>query len=203
MRRWVLGLLLVAAPLAAEIRPLVSVLGTCSALTSNTYPADSVNWFDANRHSQVVFYAHLLYPVPSPPFKGPWHAPRLWPEGPVNFVDEFHAAAEWLDPSGQRLAYHSLTFPARVRSDWLRVNGADYVPHTLAMAIGTRDLRPDAGQTRLPEQVGQYTVRLRLDGKDAGLVFFRMLQGKAPSTPGPTLSPTAGTAPLLMSPSSK
>lgn len=177
-------------------QPLVSVLGTCSALTSNTYPADSVNWFDAGRHSQVVFYAHLLYPVPKAPFQGPWHPPRLWPEPATPFRDEFYAEAHWQDPSGRTVALHGLTFPARIRADWLRVNGEDYVPHTLAMAIGTRDLRPDAGQQRLPEQVGLYTVRLRLDGRDSGLAFFSMLQGKAPAppTPVPTPRPASGTA---------
>jgi hypothetical protein len=172
LRRAALALAL-AAGLRAAPAPLVSVLGTCSALTSNTYPADSVNWFDASRHSQVVFYAHLLYPVQDT--EQAWHAPLVWPPSPLGFQDEFHAEAEWLDPQGQRIAFHSLTFPARIRADWLRVNGADYVPHTLAMAIGTRDLRAEAGQTRLPDQIGQYTVKLRLDGRDTALAFFRML----------------------------
>jgi hypothetical protein len=142
-------------------------------LTANTYPADSVNWFDAGRHSQVVFYAHLLYPVQP---QVAWRVPLRWPLPPADFVDEFYAEAEWLDPQGRSIAHHGLTFPARIKSDWLRVNGADYVPHTLAMAIGTRDMRAESGQTRLPDQVGQYTVRLRLDGRDSGLAFFRMLQ---------------------------
>lgn len=186
-----LALLWVLAGGASAAQPLVSVLGTCSALTANTYPADSVNWFDAGRHSQVVFYAHLLYPVPGPAFKGPWHPPRVWPERAPQFVDEFYAEAHWQDPSGRTVALHGLTFPARVKTDWLQVNGEDFVPHTLAMAIGTRDLRPDAGQVRLPEQVGLYTVRLRLDGRDSGLAFFRMLQGKAPAPPTPVATPGA------------
>jgi hypothetical protein len=177
--RWAVLALLLAARLGAGAAPLVSVLGTCSALTANTYPADSVNWFDASRHSQVIFYAHLLYPVK--PWTEPWHAPLRWPMPAPDFVDEFYAEAEWLDPQGRSIALHGLTFPARIRTDWLRVNGADYVPHTLAMAIGTRDLRTEAGQTHLPDQVGQYTVRLRLNGQDTAMAFFRMLGVQAPA----------------------
>jgi hypothetical protein len=199
--------LLAAAPLrAAGLRPapLVSVLGTCSALTSNIYPADSINWFDPARHSQVVFYAHLLFPLQSeePDWApGAWHPPLvLSPSakamGELPVRDEHFAEAEWLDPAGERIAYYSLTFPARIRADWLDLQGRSYIPHTLAMAIGTRDLRGDAGQTRLPGREGQYTVQLRVDGRPTGLAFFRMLRGQGgeaqPPAQAPALvSPTA------------
>ncbi|MGH7442916.1 MAG: hypothetical protein ACREKE_09620, partial [bacterium] len=48
---------------APTTRPLVSVLVTCSALAQDMYPANTQNWFDANRNSQVIFYADLLFPV--------------------------------------------------------------------------------------------------------------------------------------------
>lgn len=198
MRLWLaaLGLLLASALPAAGVRPLVSVLGTCSALTANTYPADPVSWFDAGRYSQVVFYAHLLFPVkplPSelePVAASAWHPPLVL--GAVEdvgreSVDEFVAEAEWLDPKGERVAFYSLTFPARIKSDWVRVAGRDYIPHTFAMAIGTKDVRSDAGQTRLPALEGQYSVHLKVDGRPVGLGFFRMLKAGA-AQPAPAVA---------------
>jgi hypothetical protein len=205
-----LGLALGAATAALQADvprplPLVSVLGTCSALTSNIYPADSINWFDPARHGQVVFFAHLLFPL-QPEAQawapGAWHPPlALSPSAkamaalPVR--DEHFAEAEWLDPAGERIAYYSLTFPARIRADWLDLQGRTYIPHTLAMAIGTRDLRVDAGQTRLPSREGQYTVNLRIDGRHTGLVFFRMLRGQGPEAQAPAQ------APALVSPTAR
>ncbi len=55
-----------------------------------------------------------------------------------------------------------------MRSDYLTVNGRQYIPHTFAMAIGTKDLRSQAGQLRLPSQEGTYSVRLSVDGRDPG-----------------------------------
>jgi hypothetical protein len=164
------------------------VLGTCSALASNTYPADTKNWFDATQQSQVVFYAHLLFPtVPEPgqatALTEPWHPPLLVTPtsgvlSPVPaFVDQFYAQAEWLDPEGKRIALSDMTFTARLRSDLVLLDGRWYAPHTFAPAIGTRDLRSQAGQTLLPEKEGQYHVRLSVDGQAIGVGFFRMLKG--------------------------
>jgi hypothetical protein len=199
---------LAASPLRAaglQAAPVVSVLGTCSALTSNIYPADSINWFDPARHGQVVFYAHLLFPLqPDAPTWAPgaWHPPlALKPSAkamaalPVR--DEHFAEAEWLDPAGERIAYYSLTFPARIRADWLDLQGRTYIPHTLAMAIGIRDLRGDAGQTRLPSREGQYTIHLRVDGRHTGLAFFRMLRGQGGEAQQPAQ------APALVSPTAR
>lgn len=194
------GLLLLGAPLGAAVRPVVSVLSTCSVLTSNIYPADSVSWFDAARHSQVVFYAHLLFPVrpeasellPLP--ASAWHPPLVWgalamPD--TDTIDEFTVEADWLDPKGERVAYHGLTFPARIKGDWVKVDGRDYIPHTFAMAIGTRDMRSDAGQVRLPSLEGQYAIRLKVDGRQVGLGFFRMLKGASPANQAPAEAPKA------------
>ena len=182
-------LLALAGPLAAEkAKPLVSVFGTCAGLTPNTYPMDSQNWFDGSKQAQVVFYAHLLFPtrpegkalMPAP---GEWHAPlRITPLAQVEesaplFTDEFYAQAEWFDPGDRRVAFYGLTFPAPIRSDYVQVEGRWYAPHTFAMAIGTRDLRPEAGQVALPEKVGQYHVRFSVDGEPLGVAFFRMLKG--------------------------
>jgi hypothetical protein len=195
-----LGLMLATGLPAAGVRPVVSVLGTCSALTSNTYPADPVSWFDATRHSQVVFYAHLLFPLRPEGAElealpaSPWHPPlkvgaSAAPVGET--VDEFVAEAEWLDPKGDRVAFYSLTFPARIKSDLVRVSGRDYIPHTFAMAIGTRDLRSEAGQTRLPAMEGQYAVKLKVDGRPVGLGFFRMLKSGASQPLPATTTPQA------------
>jgi hypothetical protein len=191
------------APLRAGARPLVAVLGTCGALAADAYPADTQNWFDASRSSQVLFYAHLLFPVePSPdellpdgPVE-PWHPPMAVPVPGADAAlqDGGHfAEAEWLDPQGARIAYFGRTLTARTRADWISVAGRDYIPHTFAMAIGTRDLRTDAGQAKLPSLEGQYTVRLRVDGRSVGLAFFRMLRAtQAPANPSAApLSPAA------------
>lgn len=188
-----LGLAAGVHPAEAAPLPLVAVLGTCSALTSNTYPADSINWFDAAKHSQVVFFAHLLFPqeLPGSAPQTAWHPPLAWKDPALNFSisDDHQATAEWLDPEGQRVAYYSLTFPARIRSDWLDLGGKLYIPHTLAMAIGTRDLRAEAGQIRLPAVEGQYTVHLSVDGRPTALAFFRMLRTRAAVSAQPVVSP--------------
>lgn len=194
-----------AAP--AQPRPLVSVLGTCAVLLPNTYPADSTAWFDPQRHPQVVFYAHLLFPThdeaaPPDSLPGPWHAPMAWPHhepgapaAGAAVEDAHYVEAEWLDPQGKRVALHGMTLSARIRSDWLDVNGREYIPHTYAMAIGTRDLRADAGQVMLPAQPGQYTVQLKVDHRPTGLAFFRILQ-RANLRAEPTPAVPAPRAPL-------
>ena len=87
-----------------------------------------------------------------------------------------------------------MTLTARSSGDWIHVAGREYIPHTFAMAIGTKDIRTEAGQTRLPAQQGQYTVRLRVDGRALGLAFFRILRSAGaavvpaatPGVPEPT-----------------
>ncbi|HTA17302.1 MAG TPA: hypothetical protein VK786_06115 [bacterium] len=184
---------------AAQGRPLVADLGVCSSLATDTYPADTQNWFDAGRNAQVVFYAQLLFPVdplpdetlPEGPAQ-PWHPPMAV-SAPTSLsnsaADDHYAEAEWLDPAGNSVALFGMTLTARAKSDWVSIGGRAYIPHTFAMAIGTRDRRASAGQTKLPDQEGQYTVRLKVDGASVGLAFFRMLstapqQGSAAGAPG-------------------
>lgn len=207
-----------AAGLGAAPRPLVAVLGTCSALATDTYPNDTQNWFDAGRSPQVVFYAHLLFPVAPLPEESepdlpgePWHPPMAAAPAPGSTAtaraqdDAHYAEAEWLDPDGTRIADYGMTFTARARADWIAVDGRQYIPHTFAMAIGTRDLRAGAGQTRLPAAEGEYTVRLRVDGRSVGLAFYRMLHSSQAPAPKPSAAapgaagavrpaPTAGAA---------
>jgi hypothetical protein len=191
-----------AAALAAHagVRPMVSVMGTCSALTPNTYPMDAQAWFDPAKQSQVVFYAHLLFPLRPLPAERDgaaqaWHPPLLTGTAGMGLdsADAFYALADWRDPSGAPVALYGLSFTARLRSDYLSVNGRDYIPHTFAMAIGTRDLRSQAGQLHLPTQEGTYSVRLSVDGRDLGLAFFRIVksaqagpQAGAPQAGSPT-----------------
>jgi hypothetical protein len=192
---------------AAQGRPLVADLGVCSSLATDTYPADTQNWFDAGRNAQVVFYAQLLFPVdplpdetlPDGPAE-PWHPPMAVsaPMALSDTDDEHYAEAEWLDPAGNSLASFGMTLTARAKSDWVTISGRAYIPHTFAMAIGTRDRRAAAGQTRLPDQQGQYTVRLKVDGGSVGLAFFRMLstapqQGSAAAVPGAPAAQAAAT----------
>ena len=198
-RRWALALglsLAVVSPLAAGQRPLVAVLGTCAALTPGTpYPADATAWFDAGKQSQVVFYAHMLFPVR--PAGGemddaaPWHPPLVTGTAGAETVDHFYAQADWTDPKGARVALFGLTFTPRTHGDLVRSNGRDYIPHTFAMAIGTRDLRSAAGQLQLPVVEGEYSVRLTVDGRDLGLALFRMLK---PSFEPPQAAGTARAA---------
>jgi hypothetical protein len=185
----------------AGVRPLVSVMGTCSALTPGTYPADAQAWFDATKQSQVVFYAHLLFPLHPTLAEREglalaWHPPMLTGTAGAgaDSVDAFYAQADWRDPGGNPVAFFGLSLTARLRSDYLTVNGREYIPHTFAMAIGTRDLRGQAGQLRLPTQEGTYSVRLTVDGRDLGLSFFRMVKAEqsAPAAGAPqSVSPAA------------
>jgi hypothetical protein len=196
-RAFVLALALPCVLNASEARPLVAVLVTCASLASDIYPADTQNWFDAGHNQQVVFYAQLLFPVAPLPDESqpealpePWHPPMVAPQpdtrsGGNGFEDRHYAEAEWLDPAGKSLADFGMTLTARVKSDWIEVAGRAYVPHTFAMAIGIQDLRASAGQTRLPDTQGQYTVRLKVDGRSVGLAFFRMLH----NTPHPVVPP--------------
>lgn len=193
---------------AAQGRPLVADLGICSSLAADTYPADTQNWFDAGRNAQVVFYAQLLFPVdplpdetqPEGPAE-PWHPPMAVsaPTPLLNTAaDDHYAEAQWLDPAGNSLALFGMTLTARAKSDWVSIAGRAYIPHTFAMAIGTRDRRASAGQTRLPDQQGQYTVRLKVDGGSVGLAFFRMLstapqQGSAAGAPEAAVAQAAAT----------
>ena len=201
MKRYALlaFLCLGAGPVVAGPRPLVAELGTCVALTPGLpYPADATAWFDASRQSQVVFYAQLLFPVhpltseeaclPS------WHPPLVTgTAGTGTTVDHFYAQALWTDPKGATVALYGLTFTPRLAADHVMVAGRDYIPHTIAMAIGTRDLRAGAGQLQLPTAEGEYNVRLSVDGRDVGLAFFRMIAPSlVPPLSGPaTLSPAA------------
>ena len=193
-------------PAQAGQRPLVAALSTCSELTPNTYPSDSTSWFEASRHSQVVFYAHLLFPLEASgedkrrPGPGPdWHPPQRWWEalGPgtdgegAMAGDSFYAEADWFDPEGEKIAGFGLTMAARVSSDYVRVKGRSYIPHTFAMAVGIKDLRAEAGQKRLPEKAGQYHIRFYVDGAAVGLAFFRILAPGGAATPVPRATATA------------
>jgi|GEM_PF-2147118 len=205
-----LGAMALAARLGAgEARPLVAVLETCSALSSDIYPADTQNWFDVGHNAQIIFYAHLLFPVDPLPDETEaavpveaWHPPMavvaLRPPSDSS-LDGHYAEAEWLDPAGRSLALYGETLTARAKTDWVSVAGRSYVPHTFAMAIGTRDMRLAAGQTHLPDQKGEYTVRLRVDGRSVGLAFFRMLSDVskpvAPRRPDPGRQASAAPVP--------
>jgi hypothetical protein len=201
LRKLLLGFCLVW-PLGARagVRPLVAVMGTCSALTPNTpYPLDAQSWFDPAKQSEVVFYAHLFFPLHPLPAEGgtenqAWHPPLRMDPASTETADAFYAQADWRGPQGEPVALYGLTLPARSRADYLPVNGRSYIPHTFAMAIGTRDLRVQAGQLRLPTQEGTYSVRFSVDGRDLGLAFFRMLKSAqvAPAAGAPQAgSPTA------------
>ena len=180
-------------------QPAVSMMTTCTMLTGNLYPADSVNWFYPDKHSQVVFFTHLLFPldsiaaakVVSPkaglPLKS-WHPPLVHPGGGPSdiFDDNFYAEAKWMAPDGSKVAHYGLTMPARAEKDYQRLGSQTFAPHTFAMAAGTQDIRAGSGQTAALNKPGQYRIEFLLDGKLAGISFFRiMVPGEAEK-----LSPT-------------
>lgn len=187
----------------APAKPLVSVMTTCARLGLNqgAYPADTVTWFDANKDNQVVFFAHLLFPLNKGAGTAAWHPPlRADSANPGEaaqetlFISGRHTAeVEWLDPEDKQVALYHVTLPARSSADLLRVGGEDYLPHTVAMAIGLRDLRPAAGQLHTLEVAGQYKIRLKVDREPLGLTFFRVIKGAAePRSPAVPL-PLSGT----------
>lgn len=162
---------------------------TCSQLTSNLYPMDTTTWFDAAKNPQIVLYAHMLFPLrpdqdslTSLPEPEAWHPPMVV-KAPLaqtlSLDDQHYAQAIWLDPEGAVVAQYGLTMPARVSSDYVRLQGRQYIPHTFAMTIGTRDGRVEAGQKLLPSKAGQYHIRLFVDGQLEGIAFFRMMGGAA------------------------
>lgn len=166
-------------------RPVISMMTTCAQLTSNFYPADTTTWFDSQKFPQVVFYAHMLFPL-TPDFgsgqaKESWHPPQVAPKlsSPsasmtLNLSDSYYASAQWLDPDGLEVASFGLTMPARVSSDYVRLDGAQYIPHTFAMTLGIKDLRAQAGQKQLLSKNGQYHVRLYVDSQLEGIAFFKI-----------------------------
>jgi hypothetical protein len=99
------------------------------------------------------------------------------PAAPVTLAlnDAHFTEARWIDPDGAVVAEFGLTMPARVSTDYLRLQGRQYIPHTFAMSIGTKDIRLEAGQKALPAKPGQYHVRLYVDGEIEGIAFFRMV----------------------------
>jgi hypothetical protein len=141
-----------------------------------------------------------LVPLPSP---APWHPPLVahGAEALTLQVDDQHyAEAEWLDPDGQVVADYGLTMPARVSSDYIQLQGRQYIPHTFAMTIGTKDIRSQAGQRALPVKAGQYHARLYVDGQIQGIAFFRMMGGGLAPAAAPglplALTPTPDTGGL-------
>jgi hypothetical protein len=157
----------------AWIAPVLATFGTCALLAPGPYPADSTSWFNPAQHPQVVLYAHLLFPVS----EADWHPPLNWiPSG----EDRHYANAIWKDPEGREVAAYGLTMPARALSDYLSVEGRRYIPHTFSMTIGTKDIRPAAGQKLLPEKAGQYHADFYVDGNLEGVAFFRIVGGTAP-----------------------
>jgi hypothetical protein len=167
--------------------PVMAHFTTCSQLTQGLYPADTTTWFEPSRHPQIVLYAHMLFPllpgqdaqaVPAP--AEAWHPPlalALPASAPatLSLDDHHYAEAVWLDPDGLVVAQYGLTMPARVSADYVKLQGRQYIPHTFAMTIGTKDLRAGSGQKLLPLKAGQYHARLYVDGEIEGIAFFRML----------------------------
>jgi hypothetical protein len=163
---------------------------TCAQLTPSLYPADTTTWFDVSRNPQVVFYAHMLFPLEPgqefPDFAAghwPWHPPLAWKgdfqsqaAAMLSSSDRHYAEAQWLDPDGAVIAHFGLTMPARVSADYVKLQARQYIPHTFAMSIGTKDIRAIAGQLALPSRPGQYHIRFYVDGNIEGIAFFRMLQ---------------------------
>jgi hypothetical protein len=199
-----------AVPVLAE-EQVVSMLTTSSQLTANGYPADTVNWFYPSRHGQMVFFAHLLFPLAgssAPQAVTPmaqaalpagWHAPMVLPAaaapafavGGVRADYQPWVEASWVAPDETRIACYGVTLPAKNSKEFVRVDGRWWIPQTFAMDIGTRDLRPAAGQVSLPEWKGLYHIDLRVQGQLCGITFFSVLEGKVAPAPGTPKSVTS------------
>lgn len=179
---------------------------TCAQLTANLYPADTTTWFDAAKNPQIVLYAHMLYPLRPDQdalnqgaAEEAWHPPMVYKSASptavtLNVDDQHFAEAQWLDPDGQEFAHYGLTMPARVSTDYVRLQGRQYIPHTFAMTVGTKDMRSQAGQKGLPSKAGQYHIRLYVDGQIEGIAFFRMMTGGAAELPKMGMAPPGGEA---------
>jgi hypothetical protein len=177
----------------AGAKPVMADFTTCAQLGPNLYPADTTTWFDPSKNPQVVLYAHMLFPLlpgqddlAQAPAPEAWHPPmtvRLSPPLSLALNDSHFAFARWVDPDGAVVAEYGLTMPARVSSDYVRLQGRQYIPHTFAMSIGTKDIRLEAGQKAMPSKAGQYHIRLYVDGEIEGIAFFKMLNGVAPMAP--------------------
>jgi len=189
-----------AARLLAAAGPILADFTTCSQLTSNFYPADTTTWFDASKNPQIVLFAHMLFPlrpgqddlIPAPTPEA-WHPPLIVKAPPAATlrIDDVHfVEAQWLDPEGALVADFGLTMPARVSTDYIRLQARQYIPHTFSMTIGTKDIRTEAGQKALPSRAGQYHARLYVDGQIEGIAFFRMM--------GSALIPEATPAPQAL-----
>jgi hypothetical protein len=197
------GLLGLAALPALADDQVASLLTTCSQMSANGYPADTVNWFYPSRHGQVVYFAHLLFPLagslaPQPAtgtaqmaLSAGWHAPMALPTpAPQPSASGVRAdfqpfvEASWVAPDDSRIACYGVTLPAKNSKEFVHVDGRWFIPQTFAMAIGTRDLRPAAGQVALPEWKGLYHIDLKVQGQLCGITFFSVLEGKAAPAPG-------------------
>jgi hypothetical protein len=185
--------LMLAAPVMAESSCIVSIMTTCAGLSSNRYPGDSVNWFYPAQHPQIVFFAHLLFPLRPeqedkvqsaedpgqswhPPLSTDGEAPKTPAGGMIAVNDQHYAEAVWYAPDNTVIADYGQTLPARVSSDYLQLQGHNYIPHTFAMAIGTRDIRAAAGQRALPAAKGSYPIRLFVDTRLVGITFFSIME---------------------------
>jgi hypothetical protein len=198
---FILILFLALAPSAAAVEPLVSLVTTCTRMSANSFPEDTVNWYYPSRHKQVVYFAHLLFPLSGesgqakPPalsaLPEDWRTPMVLPQpvltpasSGMNADHQPYVEAVWKGPDESVVAAYGLTMPARTSKEFVRVGELYYVPHTFAMAIGTADLRSQAGQKQLPDIKGLYHIDLKVEGKATAITFFSVLEGKASSAEG-------------------
>jgi hypothetical protein len=203
MRFFCLIFFLGLSPFAAALegqRPVISMITTCAQLSPNFYPTDTTAWFEIDKNPQVVFFAHMLFPlgreaVPT----GAWHPPLVTPvvSMTLDVSDRHYAQAQWLDPDGLEVAHMGITMSARVSTQYLRLGSLQYIPHTFSSTLGIKDLRVQAGQKLLLSKNGQYHIRFSVDGCLEGIAFFRIFgnvdQRLRDKPTGATLvSPTPG-----------
>lgn len=136
---------------------VVASLITTSSRLVRAYPADAVNYFYLGRHKVVHFYAYLLFTPPAP--------------------ISHKIVNEWLDMNGEIFCRKEITVQPSYPDDIVRVGDESYLYYLFLNHIGLEAKVEAAGQSRVPKEVGRYSIRLLVDGQQKAVTFFRLLEG--------------------------
>ena len=144
---------------------VASLVTTCSSLM-RMYPADAVNYFYRGRHHQVYYFAYLLLSPPS--------------ESSRRIVNE------WIDPGGAVFCRKEITVQPQIPKDLVKSGDDSYAYVLFVNHVGLDEAVTAAGQSRPAAAVGQYAVRLSVDGRQTALTFFRVRENlpDSPAVPG-------------------
>lgn len=136
---------------------VVASLITTSSRLVRAYPADAINYFHLGKHKVVHFYAYLLFTPPAP--------------------ISHKIVNEWLDTNGEIFCRKEITIQPSYPDDVVRVGDESYLYYLFLNHVGLEANVEAAGQTRVPKEVGRYTIRLLVDGQQKAVTFFRLMKG--------------------------